>query len=125
MSLIHRDAADLGFVEASYDRVVLFFLLHEMPLDVRRRTLSEAMRVLRPGGKLVIVDYHRPSPWHPLRAVMKWILRRFEPFAMDLWRHEVSEWMAPGAAPSIRKQTFYAGLYQRLVVTRPEEGVTR
>ena len=120
VDLIHRDAADLGFADATYDRVVLFFLLHEMPLDVRRRTLSEAMRVLKPGGRLVIVDYHLPRPWHPLRGVMRWILRTFEPFAMDLWRHEVAEWMAPTAA-SITKETFYAGLYQRLVVARPGE----
>jgi ubiquinone/menaquinone biosynthesis C-methylase UbiE len=125
VTLINRDASDLGLADAGYDRVVLFFLLHEMPLDVRRKTLSEAMRVLKPGGKLVIVDYHRPSRWHPLRAVMKWILRTFEPFAMDLWNHEVAEWMAPGTSTSIAKETFYAGLYQKLVVTRPLEGATK
>jgi ubiquinone/menaquinone biosynthesis C-methylase UbiE len=124
VTLINRDASDLGLADGAYDRVVLFFLLHEMPLDVRRRTLSEAMRVLNPGGKLVIVDYHRPSRWHPLRAVMKWILRTFEPFAMDLWDHEVAEWMPPGST-SIAKETFYAGLYQKLVVTRPLEGATQ
>ena len=117
VGLINRDAADLGFADACYDRVVLFFLLHEMPLQVRSRTLAEAMRVLKPGGRLVIVDYHRPSAWHPLRAVMKWILRTFEPFAMDLWRHEVSEWLPP-AAKLLRKETFYGGLYQKLVITR-------
>ena len=115
-NLVNRDAADLGFADASYDRVVLFFLLHEMPLAVRRRTLDEAVRVLKPGGQLVIVDYHRPAAWHPLRAVMKWILRNFEPFAMDLWRHEVAEWL-PAAACSLRKETFYGGLYQKLVIT--------
>ena len=114
--MVNRDAADLGFADASYDRVVLFFLLHEMPLAVRRRTLAEAVRVLKPGGRLVIVDYHRPSAWHPLRAVMKWILRNFEPFAMDLWRHEVAEWL-PAHARVERKETFYGGLYQKLVIT--------
>ena len=116
VGLINRDAADLGFADACYDRVVLFFLLHEMPLQVRSRTLAEAMRVLKPGGRLVIVDYHRPSAWHPLRAVMKWILRTFEPFAMDLWRHEVAAWLPP-AARFVAKETFYGGLYQRLVFT--------
>lgn len=116
VNLVNRDAADLGFADAAYDRVVLFFLLHEMPLEVRQRTLAEAMRVLKPGGQLVIVDYHRPSRWHPLRATMKWILRSFEPFAMDLWDHEVGEWL-PRAARSVRKETFYGGLYQKLVIT--------
>src|ERR1700693_425748 len=119
VNLVNRDAADLGFASATYDRVVLFFLLHEMPLDVRRRTLAEAMRVLKPGGQLVIVDYHRPSALHPLRAVMKWILRTFEPFAMDLWRHEVAGWLPAACAASMRKETFYGGLYQKLVITQP------
>ncbi len=117
VNLINSDAADLGAPDASYDRVVLFFLLHEMPLDVRLRTLAEAIRVLKPGAELVIVDYHKPSPWHPLRMVMKWILRNFEPFATDLWRHEVSEWL-PADARSLRKETFYGGLYQKLVIGR-------
>lgn len=115
--LLRRDASRLGLASGTYDRVVLFFLLHEMPLDVRRRTLSEAMRVAKPGGEVVIVDYHRPARWHPLRPVMELILRRFEPFAMDLWAHEVSEWLPGVDAGRVRKDTFWGGLYQRLVVT--------
>ena len=117
VNLVNRDAADLGFADGSYERVILFFLLHEMPLDVRRRTLAEAFRVLKPGGQLVIVDYHKPSGWHPLRPVMKWILRTFEPFAMDLWRHEVAEWLPAGARVAY-KTTSFAGLYQRLVIAK-------
>ena len=45
---------------ATYDRALLFFLLHEQPEHVRRATLAEALRVVKPGGRVVIVDYHRP-----------------------------------------------------------------
>lgn len=117
VSLLHRDASDLGFDSGTYDRVVLFFLLHEMPLEVRRRTLAEAMRVVKPGGRVVIVDYHRPAKWHPFRPIMKFILRKFEPFAMDLWAHEVSEWLPALPEGAIRKETFWGGLYQKLVIT--------
>ncbi|HSN21478.1 MAG TPA: rhodoquinone biosynthesis methyltransferase RquA [Usitatibacter sp.] len=114
---LHRaDASDLAFADATYDRVVLFFLLHEMPLDVRRRTLAEAMRVVKPGGEVVIVDYHRPRGWHPLRPLMKLILRRLEPFAMDLWAHEVREWLPGLAEERVRKHTYWGGLYQKLVI---------
>lgn len=112
-----RDASDLGFASGSYDRVVLFFLLHEMPLEVRRRTLAEAMRVVKPGGEVVIVDYHRPAGWHPLRPLMKLILRGLEPFALDLWSHEVREWLPALAEDAVRKDTFWGGLYQRLVIS--------
>ena len=116
--LLQRDATDLGFESAAYERVVLFFLLHEMPADVRTRTLAEAWRVLAPGGEMVIVDYHRPVDRHPLRGVMRWILGRFEPFAMDLWRAELAEWLPKAAAEAVRKDTFYGGLYQRLVIRK-------
>lgn len=118
VNLVHSDAADLGFEDASYDRVVLFFLLHEMPHDVRSKTLAEALRVLKPGGRLVIVDYHRPRRWHPLFLPMRWILRRFEPFALDLWREPVRTWMPDDAHVVARQTTCYGGLYQKLVVTK-------
>jgi len=118
VNLVNRDASDLGFADGSYDRAILFFLLHEMPLEVRRGTLAEAIRVLKPGSELVIVDYHGPDKWHPLRSVMKWILRNFEPFAMDLWGHELAEWLPRDGVASIRKETFYGGLYQKLVITK-------
>lgn len=117
VNLLHRDASDLRIPGASYDRVVLFFLLHEMPVEVRSRTLAEAMRVVKPGGRVVIVDYHRPARWHPLRPVMKFILRHFEPFAMDLWAHEVARWLPRLAEGAVTKQTFWGGLYQKLVIT--------
>lgn len=117
VNLVNRDASDLGFAADSYDRVILFFLLHEMPLEVRRRTLAEAVRVLKPGQELVIVDYHRPVGWHPLKPVMTFILRNFEPFAMDLWDHQVEEWLPEGARVD-RKETFWGGLYQKLVIRK-------
>ncbi len=117
--LHHGDASHLGMADASYERVVLFFLLHEMPREVRQRTLHEAMRVVKPGGQVVIVDYHGPSKWHPWRPLMKLILRTLEPFAMDLWAHEVVEWLPPLPAGAITKQTYWGGLYQKLVIEVP------
>jgi len=117
VNLIQRNGADLGFAEGTYDRLVLFFLLHEVPLEVRRRVLSEAMRVVKPGGQVVIVDYHRPSRWHPLRTLMRFVLKTLEPFALDLWRHEVAEWLPPSVAGRpIAKETYCGGLYQKLSI---------
>jgi len=115
-----RNSINLGFADASYDQVIIFFLLHEQPESVRKQTLSEALRVLKPGGKLVITDYHSPSRWHPLRYLFCHVLDWLEPFARDLWRHEVSTWM-PGDAgvrpEQISKQTYFGELYQKIVVT--------
>jgi ubiquinone/menaquinone biosynthesis C-methylase UbiE len=118
VALLQGDSSSLACADASYDQVLLFFLLHEQPEAVRRATIAEALRVVRPGGKVVIVDYHRPAAWHPLRPLMRLVFK-LEPYAMDLWRNGVESFFPPGFAPaSIDKQTYFGGLYQKLVLTR-------
>jgi SAM-dependent methyltransferase len=118
VGLIHGDSSRLDMIDSgSYDQALLFFLLHEQPEDVRRATLAEALRVLRPGGRLVIIDYHRPRGNHPLRWLMEQILRRFEPFAMDLWQRPVSDWFPPGGKVHVHShRLLFGGLYQVLEV---------
>ena len=71
----------------------------------------------RPGGKLVIIDYHRPDDGHFLRLPMRAVLAALEPFALDLWRHDVEEFLPPGPHLSkLRKSTFFRGLYQKIVI---------
>ena len=119
VALLHGDSSALACADASYDQVLLFFLLHEQPESVRSATLAEALRVVKPGGKVVIVDYHRPVAWHPLRPLMRLVFRKLEPYAMALWQNEVLDFLPAGARPaSLDKQTFFGGLYQKLVLTR-------
>jgi ubiquinone/menaquinone biosynthesis C-methylase UbiE len=117
--LVHSDSTALGFADGSYDQVLVFFLLHEQPLAVRRRTLAEAMRVVKPGGKVVLVDYHRPHRFHPLKPAMHAVLRRLEPFALDLWDAELADYLPENFdLADVRKQTYFGGLYQKVVLTR-------
>ena len=118
INLIRANSAALHCESATYDRALLFFLLHEQPEDVRRNTIAEALRVVRPGGRLVIFDYHRPNPLHPLYLPMTAILRTLEPFALDLWRHDITEWFpADRPVTRINKTTMFGGLYQLIEVT--------
>ncbi|HZW12646.1 MAG TPA: rhodoquinone biosynthesis methyltransferase RquA [Noviherbaspirillum sp.] len=117
--LFQRDSTSLGFADASYDQVLVFFLLHEQPENIRRRTLDEACRVVKPGGKVVIVDYHGPSNWNPLRHPLRALLKRLEPYADDLWQNEIESFLPDDASfSSISKQTYFGGLYQKVVLTR-------
>lgn len=118
VTLLHRDATDLRLRSSTYEQALLFFLLHEQPEDVRRATLSEAMRVLKPGGKLVIVDYHRPHCLNLVSHMHRPLLYVLEPYARDLLREEIATWLPP-LPPSARiaKQTYFGGMYQKLVIT--------
>jgi SAM-dependent methyltransferase len=51
------DAARTGCADASFDLVTSTMLLHEMPPPVVERTLAEAARVLKPGGRMVHLDF--------------------------------------------------------------------
>jgi ubiquinone/menaquinone biosynthesis C-methylase UbiE len=42
--------------DASFDAVTSIFMFHELPPEVRRIILGECARVLKPGGRLVLVD---------------------------------------------------------------------
>ena len=46
-----------------------------------------------PGGRVIIVDYARPRWWHPLRYLFPILLAKLEPFALELWRDEITSWL--------------------------------
>ena len=82
----------LAYAGNSLDSVVIFFLLHELPLNAQQRTLREALRVLKPGGHLLIAEYGMNRGRHLLHrlAPLRWILEK--------WRHS---WVNSGTAISI------------------------
>jgi ubiquinone/menaquinone biosynthesis C-methylase UbiE len=116
--LMVMDSTELHLPNANYDCALVFFLLHEQPCHYRKRTLSELYRVVKPGGKIVIVDYAEPRWWHPLRYLWRPLLARLEPFALDLWRHSIARWCPQAENARIDTQAFFGGLYQKVVITR-------
>ncbi len=117
--LHHQDSTSMRFEDESFDNVVVFFLLHEQPEAVRAKTVKEAMRVVKPGGKVVFVDYHRPHKLNPFRYIMIPILKMLEPFALDVWKKEIIEWVPFNMRPTkITKETSFGGLYQKVVMTK-------
>ncbi len=118
VSVHHQDSTSMSFPNDSFDETVVFFLLHEQPEDARIKTVAEAMRVTRPGGRVVFVDYHGPKRSNPMRYVMKPILGLLEPFAMDLWREELPAYFPEGViAEQVSSEFYFGGLYQKVVVT--------
>ncbi|MFE6055934.1 class I SAM-dependent methyltransferase [Kitasatospora sp. NPDC056446] len=58
-----RQSADrLLLADRTVDGVLLARGTHHIPLDARPRAVAEAVRVLRPGGRVVLHDYEPHSP---------------------------------------------------------------
>jgi ubiquinone/menaquinone biosynthesis C-methylase UbiE len=117
VALHHQDSANLAFADQSYDCVVVFFLLHEQPAHARARTIEEALRVTRRGGKIVFVDYHQPAWLNPFRYIMLPVLQMLEPYALDMWFTDIARWLPENPKPaSVAKHVYFGGLYQKVVI---------
>ncbi|MFH1851823.1 MAG: methyltransferase domain-containing protein, partial [Candidatus Neomarinimicrobiota bacterium] len=57
INIYQRDATATGFDDDRFDVAIISFALHEKDLTTRRNLVAEAYRILKPGGKLLIVDY--------------------------------------------------------------------
>ncbi|WP_051261394.1 class I SAM-dependent methyltransferase [Desulfovibrio inopinatus] len=52
-----QDATCMAFSSHTFDAAVIAMALHEKTAPVRQRILTEMIRIITPGGMLVLVDY--------------------------------------------------------------------
>jgi len=86
------NAECLAYQSSAFDTAILFFLLHEMPPQARHQAISEAVRVLAPNGRLIVVEYAPLPARHVLYRFppFRRLLTRLEPFLDDFWREDMA-----------------------------------
>ena len=63
LQLVEGLAEDPPLADASFSAIQMSVALHEFPRSDRERVLRSALRLLEPGGWLVLVDLHPAGPW--------------------------------------------------------------
>ena len=59
-----ENASATSFQTATFDLVMIVTVLHELPPDVRQPVLEECHRLVKPGGRILVMDYHTgPYPF--------------------------------------------------------------
>ena len=114
--LTDGDASALPFDAESFDSVVFSLSLCSIPDD--RRAIAEAVRVLRPGGRLVALEHVR-SP----NRLVRTLERLVEPIAVrrsadHLLRDPLDHVLTAGLAVETLDRR-RAGLIERLVAVKP------
>ena len=100
------------------DANVMFFLLHELPHDLKGQALNEAGRMLAPGGKLFLAEFHRPELW-VLRALSWTYFKVFEPLGLALWdTHDPLGYLESVGGWKCERTTYFFGNFQVITATK-------
>ena len=74
------DATKLPFEDNVFDVSCVSFALHDMILTIREKALKEMVRVTKPKGTIIIVDYALPKNKKFSRFLIYHFVRLYEPF---------------------------------------------
>ena len=74
------DATQLPYTAGSMDGVFMSFTLELFDTPEIPKVLSECKRVLRPGGRIVVVGMSKEGPKDPLVNVFEWTHKHFPKF---------------------------------------------
>ena len=109
----------LPFEDASFDVAVISLVLHHLPSDLKMKGLNEVQRVLRPGGRLLVVEPDRPDHW--VWRILLWPGRFYQRLKAHLsgrtagilqdagfesvavlgrWKHFIAFWSAQKCVPA-------------------------
>lgn len=87
---VHGLGESTDFADNSFDLVTLQFTIHELPRQATKAILKEALRILKPGGVIGIVDNNPASPViQGLSPALFTLMKSTEPWSDDYYTFDV------------------------------------
>ncbi|MEA1894644.1 MAG: class I SAM-dependent methyltransferase [Euryarchaeota archaeon] len=101
----YANAEEIPYDDGYFDRASVTFGLHEMPHSVRMNVLCEMRRVLKPGGRITVLDYSYPKRTLAVLLFKVWMLVEGKT-ARDFIRRDLSL-MIRDAGFDVTEQSVY------------------
>lgn len=100
------NAEEIPYADGYFDRASVTFGLHEMPHPVRMNVLREMRRVLKPGGRITVLDYAYPKRTLAVILFKVWMLVEGET-ARDFIRRDLSSMMRDAGFDVIEQNVYW------------------
>lgn len=120
---VEGDVTDTEFDDFYFDKVFITHAIHEMPKELRLKTLGEAKRVLKRNGEVIVLELDNP-PSILLRLFVGfwffyWLPFNFEtPTRKDMLAHGLVNEIREAGFKNVEKYTIFDGVFQTVVGTK-------
>lgn len=122
---LHRAVGeDTGWPDAQFDLVTSYIIMHEAPLAINRAHLSEAFRLLRPGGWFCFADFAplgQNDRMHELKLFRGAARAGGEPWAIDYIQTDMGEEARRAGFVDVEAKGLGPGAYPFAVMGRKPE----
>ncbi len=108
IELVKGNAERLPFEDDSFQAITCVYLFHELPRTVREKVLNEFIRVLEPGGTLVLADSIQIIDSPNFIKVMEGFYKTFhEPFYCDYIKEDIDSKLKDIGFADITSNSFF------------------
>jgi len=117
VEFVEGDVIRTGFEDGFFNKVFITHSLHEMTREDRLKVLSEARRILKEKGEVIVLELDRPKS-RLLRLFaglwfFYWLPFNFEtPTRKDMLKHGVENEVQEGGFREVRKTSKHGGVFQ-------------
>ncbi len=118
VTLAAENGEALPWADGTFDIVTSTYMFHELPRNARRNVMREMLRVVRPGGLVVIEDSAQVSESPELADVLRNFPVEFhEPFYADYLEDDLAGILAEVGFTNVRTESHLVA--KVVVATRP------